>query len=187
MVAFVVLRTTIVHVVAVAALRLLCLTLSRDRASAVPAFDQVGGVGHLVLLVDLLADQSLNPIPKLTGDDRFVCSGMPFISELDLPDVGTVGEDRVELAASEFRRRREPVDAFSNQSISKRIERMVVVGIEFEDSADFCRVLRVKLDNASTVDADVSVAVGWATGKEPARNPSLNSLFHVDALLLRVE
>jgi len=56
----------------------------------VTTFYQVAGVGHLVLLVDLVAEEGLHTIPEPPLDDRGMGAGIPLASELDVTDVGTV-------------------------------------------------------------------------------------------------
>ncbi len=102
MVAFVVLGAAVVNIIPFTALGHLCLSLARDRRTTVGTFNQIAGIRHLMLLVDLLAKESLNTIPELGFDERRVCAGMPLTSELDLTDVRAVGEDRIELAATDL-------------------------------------------------------------------------------------
>ena len=69
-VTLVILGAAIVHVLSLPALAHLCLPLSRDRRTTVPTLDQIAGVGHLVLIVDLVAEESLNTIPESSLNDR---------------------------------------------------------------------------------------------------------------------
>ena len=109
-----------------------------------------------------------------------MCAGVPLATELDFTDVGSVGQDRVQLAATEFRSRWQPADAFLGQSVPKRIERVIVVSVKLEDSPDFGSIFGVKLDNASTVDSDVAVAVGSLSNEEARFDPSQQPIFHIE-------
>ena len=100
MVAFMVLRTSVVDVLTNPTFGLLEFSLARDRRATVGAFDQVTGVSHLVRLVDLLTKERLDPIPELPVDERFVRAGMPLVSKLDFTNVGSVSQDSVQLAPS---------------------------------------------------------------------------------------
>lgn len=92
MVASVVLRAAVVDVLTLAAFRLLGLRLTSDRAPAVAALDQLAGVGHLVRTVDFLAQEELHSVPGRTVHERLVGAGVPMAPELDLTDVGAVGQ-----------------------------------------------------------------------------------------------
>lgn len=67
-----------------------------------PTFDQIAGIRHLMLLIDFLAKKCLYTFPESSLDDRLVGSGEPLATKLDLANVGTVSENRVQLAATDL-------------------------------------------------------------------------------------
>ena len=78
--------------------------------------DQVAGVCHLMLLVDLLSEEGLHTLPELLVNERLVCARIPLASEPNLADVRAVGENRVQLAPSDLRRGWKGLDFLFQQS-----------------------------------------------------------------------
>ena len=79
MIAFVVLGAAVVNIIPFPTLGHLRLTFARDRRTTVGTFNQIAGIRHLVLLVDLLAKESLHPIPKSPFDEWFVRTRIRYV------------------------------------------------------------------------------------------------------------
>ena len=68
----------VVDVVLRSVLRRLRLPFAGDRVAAVTADDEFPGVGQLVALIDLVAEQGLHAIERAAIDERLVRAGIPL-------------------------------------------------------------------------------------------------------------
>src|SRR5271166_2191162 len=157
-----VLGTAIVYIRAGAALCHLCFAFPGDRMPAMGAGYQLATVSKLVAVVILPAEKNLHPIPCRPVDQPFMLAGIPFALVENLADVGPILQNGVNRASRELRLRRTEDQTFGVDPLDQAVEREVFVGVEMENAFDVRCGLRINLNHAATVLADVAVAVGTA-------------------------
>src|SRR5690606_2303854 len=97
----------------------------------------------------------------------FMLAGIPFALVRNLADIRPVLEDVVDGASRELRLRLPPDTALGVDLLDHAVKRQVLGGVEMEDALDVGGLLRVRLDDAPPILADVAVAVG-SQADEPA-------------------
>lgn len=93
----------VIHVIAIATLNHLRLAFTSDRAAAMPVFNEVAGMHHLMLLVDLLFKKRQDSIPKLPVNSWLASAHQPLNSKLDFTDAGLASENCIEFATTNLR------------------------------------------------------------------------------------
>ncbi|MEZ6172051.1 MAG: hypothetical protein R3B58_03655 [Phycisphaerales bacterium] len=161
--------------------------LAGNDSTAMGTGDEPTRIGELVRVVGGAAEQGLDSFPCLAVDERCLLAGIPLALEGDLSDVGTIDENRVQLAAREPWCVGQVHCALGVQPVAERIECEWLVRVEMEDPLDSFRSSLVDDRNAAAVLANVFVAV-WCLADEPALlHAAGKPLFDIDGLLLGVE
>src|SRR5262245_64534882 len=131
MVALRVSRAAVVDVfVDASVLPLLLHQLASDGMTAMAAGHELPGIGQRRGMVDVPAEQSLNPVPGCPVNQRLMLARKPLALVMDFADIGPVLKDVVDRGAGEPWLRRAVHPALGVDLLDYAVNRQILVGVE---------------------------------------------------------